>query len=258
MRATVMFGAGDVRIENVPDARLIEPTDALVAVTRACICGSDLWPYRTLGHSDIGRRMGHEAIGVVEAVGADVRSIKVGDVVVMPFAYSDGTCVFCAEGLNTSCIHGGFFGMADVGAQAEAVRIPQADGTLFVLPVGKDHALMSSLLTLSDVMGTGHHAALAAKVAPGKTVAIVGDGAVGLCGVIAAKRLGAEQIILLGRHPDRIALARDFGATDVVRERGDEAVERVRELTNGLGAQSVLECVGHDLSMTTALGIVRP
>src|SRR3989454_11198346 len=178
MRATVMFGAGDVRIENVPDARLIEPTDALVVVTRACICGSDLWPYRTLGHSDIGRRMGHEAIGVVEAVGADVRTISVGDVIVMPFAYSDGTCVFCHEGLRTSCIHGGFFGTGVVdGAQAEAVRVPQADGTLFVLPVGKDDALMPSLLTLSDVMGTGHHAAVAARVGPGKTAAVVGDGA---------------------------------------------------------------------------------
>ncbi|PYS34706.1 MAG: IMP dehydrogenase [Acidobacteria bacterium] len=258
MRATVMYGAGDVRIETVPDARVVEPTDAVLAVSRACICGSDLWPYKTMEPTHVGRRMGHEAIGVVEAVGADVRSIKVGDVVVMPFAYSDGTCVFCAEGLNTSCIHGGFFGMADVGAQAEAVRIPQADGTLFVLPVGKDHALMSSLLTLSDVMGTGHHAAIAAKVAPGKTVAIVGDGAVGLCGVIAARRLGAEQIIMLGRHADRIALAKQFGATDIVGERGDAAVERVRELTNGLGVHSVLECVGHGESMLTAIRIARP
>jgi threonine dehydrogenase-like Zn-dependent dehydrogenase len=258
MRAAVMYGAGDVRIETVPDARLIDPTDAVLTVSRACICGSDLWPYKTMEHTPVGRRMGHEAIGVVEAVGADVRSIKVGDVVVMPFAYSDGTCVFCAEGLNTSCIHGGFFGMADVGAQAEAVRIPQADGTLFVLPVGKDHALMSSLLTLSDVMGTGHHAAVAAKVAPGKTVAVVGDGAVGLCGVIAARRLGAEQIIMLGRHADRIALAKQFGATDIVGERGDAAVERVRELTNGLGVHSVLECVGHGESMLTAIRIARP
>src|SRR5881398_3626259 len=259
MRATVMFGAGDVRIENVPDARLIEPTDALVAVTRACICGSDLWPYRTLGHSDIGRRMGHEAIGVIEAVGADVRTLKVGDVVIMPFAYSDGTCAFCHEGLQTSCIRGGFFGAGDVdGAQAEAVRVPQADGTLFVLTVGRDDALMPSLLTLSDVMGTGHHAAVAAQVGPGKSVAVVGDGAVGLCGVIAARRLGAEQIIILGRYADRIALAKEFGATDVVSERGDEAIERVRELTDGFGVHSVLECVGLEQSMLTAVSIARP
>src|SRR6059058_5998081 len=259
MRATVMYGAGDVRIENVPDARLIEQTDALVAVTHACICGSDLWPYKTLEHTDAGRRMGHEAIGVVEAVGADVRTLKEGDLVVMPFAYSDGTCVFCHEGLHTSCIHGGFFGSGEVdGAQAEALRVPQADGTLFVLPVGADDALMPSLLTLSDVMGTGHHAAVAAKVGRGKKVAVVGDGAVGLCGVIAARRLGAEQIILLGRHPDRIALARDFGATDVVSERGDEAVERVREFTDGFGVHSVLECVGLEQSMLTALSIARP
>jgi threonine dehydrogenase-like Zn-dependent dehydrogenase len=259
MRATVMFGAGDVRIENVPDARLIEPTDAVVTVTRACICGSDLWPYKTMEHTDSGRVMGHEAIGIVEAVGADVRTIKAGDLVVMPFAYSDGNCIFCHEGLQTSCIHGGFFGTTELaGAQAEAVRIPQADGTLFVLPVGKDDALMPSLLTLSDVMGTGHHAAVAAKVAPGETVAVVGDGAVGLCGVIAARRLGAEQIIMLGRHADRIALAREFGATDVVSERGAEAVERVRELTGGFGVHSVLECVGLDQSMLTAISIARP
>src|SRR6266446_9790900 len=259
MRATIMFGAGDVRIETVPDARVIEPTDALVVVSRACICGSDLWPYKTMEYSDVGRRMGHEAIGVVEAVGADVRTMNVGDLVVMPFAYSDGTCVFCHEGLQTSCIHGGFFGtgVAD-GAQAEALRVPQADGTLFVLPVGKDAALMPSLLTLSDVMGTGHHAAVSAKVGPGKTVAVVGDGAVGLCGVIAARRLGAERIIILGRHDDRIALAREFGATEVVSERGDEAVERVRELTGGFGVHSVLECVGLEESMLTAVNIARP
>src|SRR5437764_8025811 len=259
MRATVMYGAGDVRIENVPDPQIIESTDALVRVTRACICGSDLWPYKTMEPSDTGRVMGHEAIGVVEAVGADVRTVNTSDLVVMPFAFSDGSCIFCREGLHTSCIHGGFFGTVDVpGAQAEAVRVRQADGTLVVLPVGEDDALMPSLLTLSDVMGTGHHAALAAKVSSGKTVAVVGDGAVGLCGVIAAKRLGAERIIILGRHPDRIALAREFGATDVVSERGDEAVERVRELTKGLGAHSVLECVGLEQSMETAISIARP
>jgi threonine dehydrogenase-like Zn-dependent dehydrogenase len=254
-----MYGAGDVRIETVPDPGIVEPTDAVIRVTRACICGSDLWPYKTLEHSETGRVMGHEAIGVVEAVGADLRTLKLGDLVVMPFAFSDGTCVFCHDGLNTSCVHGGFFGNPEVpGAQAEAVRVPQADGTLFVLPVGEDDALMPSLLTLSDVMGTGHHAAVAAEVGPGKTVAVVGDGAVGLCGVIAAKRLGAEQIILLGRHADRIALAREFGATDIVSERGDEAVERVRELTDGYGVHSVLECVGLDQSMQTAIEVARP
>lgn len=259
MRATVMYAAGDVRIENVPDARLIEPTDALVTVTRACICGSDLWPYKAMERSEKGRVMGHEAVGIVESVGADVRGLKHGDLVVMPFAYSDGTCAFCHEGLNTSCVHGGFFGNEEIaGAQAEAVRVPLADGTLYVLPVERDDALMPSLLTLSDVMGTGHHAAVAAKVGPGKSVAVVGDGAVGLCGVIAARRLGAEQIIIMGRHSDRIALAREFGATDVVGERGDEAVERVRELTNGFGVHSVLECVGTEQAMLTAVSIARP
>src|SRR5205809_1547542 len=259
MRATVMYGAGDVRIENVPDARIIEPTDAVVTVTRACICGSDLWPYQKLKPSDTGRVMGHEAIGVVEAVGGEVSKIKRGDVVIMPFAFSDGTCVFCHDGLQTSCVHGGFFGTTEVaGAQAEAVRIPLADGTLFPVQVDKDDALMPSLLTLSDVMGTGHHAAVSAKVGPGKIVAVVGDGAVGLCGVIAARRLGAEQIIILGRHADRIALAREFGATDVVSERGPEAVERVKDLTEGYGVHAVLECVGLDQSMETATEIARP
>ncbi|MGH9867971.1 MAG: zinc-dependent alcohol dehydrogenase family protein [Candidatus Polarisedimenticolia bacterium] len=259
MRATVLYAAGDVRIESVPDPRLIEPTDALVVVSRACICGSDLWPYKLMQAIERPRRMGHEAIGLVEAVGADVRTLKAGDVVVMPFAYSDGTCVFCSEGLHTSCLQGGFFSTVEVaGAQAEAVRVPLADGTLVVLPAGGDDALMASLLTLSDVMGTGHHAARAARVGRGRAVAVIGDGAVGLCGVIAARRLGAEQIIILGRHPDRIALAREFGATDVVSGRGEEAVEQVRRLTRGLGVHSVLECVGTDQAMLTAIGIARP
>ena len=259
MRATVMYGVHDVRVERVPDARLVESTDALVRVTRACICGSDLWPYNAMTPSETGNRMGHEFVGIVEAVGSDVRTVKKGDLVVAPFAWSDGTCEFCRQGLQTSCLHGGWWGGTKLdGGQGEAVRVPQADGTRVVLPVGPDDALMPSLLTLSDVMGTGHHAALAARVRPGKIAAIVGDGAVGLCGVIAARRLGAERIIMLGRHADRIALARAFGATDVVSERGDAAIERVRELTGGLGAHSVLECVGHAEAMRTAVSIARP
>jgi threonine dehydrogenase-like Zn-dependent dehydrogenase len=259
MRATIMYAAGDVRVEDVPDASIVDPTDAIVRVTRACICGSDLWPYASMEPSESGQSMGHEAIGVVEDVGSQVTAVTPGDVVVMPFAFSDGTCAFCDEGLPTACVHVGFFGNNGMnGAQAEALRIPFADGTLYPLPVGEDDALMPALLTLSDVLGTGHHAAVGAQVAPGRRAAVVGDGAVGLCAVLAAKRLGAEQIIILGRHPDRLALARDFGATDVVSERGEEAVQRVRELTGGEGVHSVLECVGHGASMDTAIGIARP
>ena len=259
MRATIMYGAGDVRVENVPDAALKEATDVVVRITHACICGSDLWPYKNMKPTESGRRMGHEFIGIVEEVGSAVRTVKKGNLVVAPFVWSDGTCVFCHEGLQTSCLHGGGWGSPGVDAgQGEAVRVPEADGTLVVLPVARDDALLPSLLTLSDVMGTGHHAALAAGVSSGKTVAVVGDGAVGLCGVIAAKRLGADRIIAMGRHADRIALAREFGATDVVSERGDEAIARVKELTGGLGAHSVLECVGYEQSTVTALSIVRP
>lgn len=259
MRATVMYGAGDVRVENVPDARIVAPGDALLRVTHACICGSDLWPYKEMDASGPPVRMGHEFIGVVEDVGADVRTVMRGDVVVAPFAISDGTCEFCQEGLHTSCLHGGWWGGTENdGGQGEAVRVPHADGTLVALPVGADDALMPSLLTLSDVMGTGHHAALAARVSRGNTTVVVGDGAVGLSGVIAARRLGAERIILMGRHDDRIALAREFGATDVVPERGDEGVARARELTRGLGAHSVLECVGSASAMLTAMRVVRP
>ena len=258
MRAAIMYKAGDVRIENVPDAAIVEQTDAVIRVSRACICGSDLWPYKDLEPTPGGRPMGHEAIGVVESIGSQVRRFKRGDLVVMPFAFSDGSCDFCHEGLQTACAHGGYFGVGIVGgAQAEAVRIPQADGTLYKLPVGEDDALIPSLLTLSDVMGTGHHAAVVARVQPGKKVAVIGDGAVGLCGVIAAKRLGAEQIIILGHHPDRIALARNFGATDVVRERGEAAVEQVRKLTGGTGVHSVLECVGSEDAIHTAVLATR-
>jgi threonine dehydrogenase-like Zn-dependent dehydrogenase len=259
MRATAMYKAGDVRIIDIPDAEIQKPTDALIRVTRACICGSDLWPYNG-GPNVEGQQMGHEAIGVVEAVGKDVHTVKLGQVVVMPFAFSDGSCLFCEEGLQTACVHGGFFGVGREagGAQAEALRIPQADGTLYPLPVGEDDALMPSLLSLSDVMGTGHHAAVTARVRQGGSVAVVGDGAVGLCAVIAAKRLGAEQIIIMGRYKDRTDLAREFGATDIVSERGDEAIERLRQLTGGLGVQSVLECVGTEQAIKTSMEIVRP
>lgn len=259
MRATIMPKAHDVRIENVPDATIQLPTDAVIRITRACICGSDLWPYNG-GPNVEGQRMGHEAIGVVEEVGSEVHAIKRGQLVIMPFADSDGTCAFCEEGLPTACVQRGFFGNGTGldGAQAEALRVPNADGTLYPLEVGEDDGLMPSLLTLSDVMGTGHHAAVSARVRDGGTVAVIGDGAVGLCGVIAAKRLGAEQIILMGRHPDRIDLGKQFGATDIVSERGEEAIERVRQLTGGFGVRSVLECVGTSQAMETSMGIVRP
>src|SRR3954466_6449595 len=259
MRATLMYAAGDVRVEDVQDPSIVEPTDAIIRITSACICGSDLWPYADLEPTTTGRPMGHEAIGVVEDVGTDVRTIKRRDLVVMPFAFSDGTCAFCHEGLHTACVHGGFFdGLATGAAQAEALRVPLADGTLYPLSVSEDHALMPSLLTLSDVLGTGHHAAVVAGVKPGDSVAVVGDGAAGLCGVIDAKRLGAEQIIILGRHRDRTDLARELGATDVVAERGAEAVERVRELTDGLGAHPVLGGGGLDHSTQTAIEVARP
>jgi threonine dehydrogenase-like Zn-dependent dehydrogenase len=253
-----MYGAGDVRVETVPDAHLVEPTDALVRVTRSAICGSDLWPYKSMEPTETGRRMGHEFVGVVEDIGNDVRTMKKGDLVVTPFVWSDGTCFFCRQGLQISCLHGGRYGADGVdGGQGEAVRVPQADGTLVVLPVNEDDTLLPSLLTLADVMSTGHHSALAAKVGPGRSVAVIGDGAVGLCGIIASRRLGAERIILLGRHPERVALGKEFGATEVVSERGHEAVERVRELTDRLGVDSVLECVGLRQAVVTALEIAR-
>lgn len=259
MRATLMHAAGDVRVEEVPDAALKDPTDAVVRITRSCICGSDLWPYKALPEVPGGQRMGHEFIGVVEDVGPEVSRVRPGDVVVAPFAFSDGTCDFCQDGLQTSCRQGGFWGTGDVdGGQGEAARVPHADGTLVVLPVGEDDALMPSLLTLSDVFATGHHAAVCARVREGATVAVVGDGAVGLCAVMAARRLGAERILLLGRHEDRTTIGRDFGATDVVPERGREAVARVRELTGGRLCEAVLECVGTAEAFTTASRITRP
>jgi threonine dehydrogenase-like Zn-dependent dehydrogenase len=258
MRATLIYGAGDVRVGEVPDAALKQPTDALVRVLRACICGSDLWPYGSKPTVEHGDRIGHEFLGVIEDVGSEVSGFKRGDVVVAPFVWSDGTCEFCREGLQTSCRHGGFWARDGVdGGQGEAVRVPQAQGTLVKLPVGEDSALLPGLLTLSDVFPTGHHCARTAGVGPRTTVTVIGDGAVGLSAVLAAKRLGAERIILMGRHKDRTDLGVEFGATDVVAERGAEGVERVRELTGGDGTHTVLECVGFEQALETALGVVR-
>jgi threonine dehydrogenase-like Zn-dependent dehydrogenase len=259
MRATLIFGAGDIRIQDVPDPIIKEPTDALVRVVVTCICGSDLHPYNSKEPSDGPSRIGHEFIGVVEEVGRNVSTLGRGDLVVAPFAYSDGTCQFCAEGLQTSCVSGGFWGRGDVdGGQGEAVRVPLADGTLVKLPVGEDSELLPSLLTLSDVYGTGWHAAVKAGVKPGMSVTVIGDGAVGLLAVLSAKQLGAEQIILMGRHRDRTDLGREFGATDVVEERGAEGIERVRELSGGDGTHAVLEAVGHMPAYDQAYGVVRP
>jgi len=258
MRATVIHGAGDVRVAEVPDPVIKQPTDALVRVVAACVCGSDLHPYASMSPADEPARIGHEFIGVVEDTGSEVSTIRRGDLVVAPFAYSDGACEFCREGLQTSCLHGGFWARDGVdGGQGEAVRVPLADGTLVKLPVGEDSELLPSLLTLSDVYGTGWHAATRAGVKPGMSVTVIGDGAVGLLSVLSAKQLGAEQIVLMGRHKDRTDLGREFGATDVVAERGQEGIERVRELTGGRGSHAVLEAVGHRPAYEQAYGVAR-
>ncbi len=258
MRATTIHGPRDIRLEEVPDPKISQATDAIVKVTAACICGSDLWAYRGVAQREPGQRIGHEFVGVVEEVGSEVTTVRPGDFVIAPFVWSDGICEYCADGLQTSCPHGGFWGTAGSdGGQGEAVRVPYADGTLVAVPGEVDPALVPALLSLSDVMGTGHHAARAAGARPGATVAVVGDGAVGLCGVLAAQRLGAERIISLGRNPARTEIARRFGATDVVPERGEAAVAAVRDLTGGSGAHAVLECVGTQESLATAVGIAR-
>ncbi|MET9470001.1 zinc-dependent alcohol dehydrogenase family protein [Streptomyces sp. NPDC006544] len=260
MRATVIHASHDIRVEEVPDPVIQRPSDAVVRVVLSCICGTDLWAYRGVAAREPGQRIGHEFLGIVEEVGVDVRNCAVGDLVVAPFLWSDGVCSYCAEGLTTSCEHGGFWGSpGSDGGQGEAVRVPYADGTLVRLPSGaaSDQRLLTALLTLSDVLGTGHHAAVGAGVRPGSTVGVVGDGAVGLCGVLAAKRLGADRIIALGRHQVRTDIARAFGATDVVAERGEAAVEAVLELTRGRGAPAVIEAVGTEQAMRTAVGIAR-
>src|SRR5436190_17319688 len=242
MRATNMYGAGDVRVEDVPDSVIKHPTDALVRITASCICGSDLWPYSSMSPAAGPARMGHEFIGVVEDTGAEVTTVEHGDLVVSPFAVSDGTCEFCHEGLHTSCAHGAFWdGIPDEGAQAEAIRVPLADGTLVKLPVAADSALIRSLVTLSDVFGTGYHAAVAGGVNGRTDLTVIGDGAVGLLAVLSAKRLGAEEIILMGRYTARTELGRELGATDIVSARGEDGIDEVRKLTGGHGTHVVLE-----------------
>ncbi|MDV7198311.1 zinc-dependent alcohol dehydrogenase family protein [Rhodococcus kroppenstedtii] len=260
MKATFMYAAGDVRVETVPDPRILEPTDAIVRVVRACVCGSDLHPYHSLKPRSEGRPMGHELIGVIEDLGTEVTGLRKGDFVITPFTYSDNTCAFCREGLHTSCVHGGGWGSAETGGlQAEYARIPQASGTLVAVPGVDEHSdLLPSLLTLSDVYLTGYHAAVMGRVEQGKTVTVIGDGAVGLSAVLASRQLGAERIILMGRHTSRTDLGREFGATDVVAERGDEGIEKVEELTGGEGSHVVLEAVGHMPAYEQAYGIVRP
>lgn len=256
MRGVVMYAPGDVRVEEREDARIVEPTDAVIRVTAACICGSDLWPYRGIEALNGPTPMGHEYIGIVEQVGDQVRNIKVGDYVVGSFVASDNTCEICQAGYQSRCIH--HVMMGSVGTQAQLARIPLADGTLVATPGIPDADLVPSLLAASDVLGTGWFAAVAAEAGPGKTIAVVGDGAVGLSAVLAAKQLGAERIIAFSRHPERQALAREFGATDIIEERGDAGAAKVKELTGGYGAHGVVEAVGTEESMWQAINSARP
>ncbi len=264
MRATVLHATRDIRVEEVPDPTMIAPTDALVRITAACVCGSDLWPYRGINEVKEPTRIGHEFVGIVEQVGSEVTTVKPGEFVIAPFTFSDNTCAHCEAGIQSACQQGGIWGQPGRdgnlidGGQGEFARVPLADGTLVSTPEVPDDSAVASLLTLSDVMGTGWHAAVSAKVERGSTVVVVGDGAVGLCGVLAAAQLGAERIIVMSRHESRQKIARRFGATDVVEVRGDEAVASVRELTDGIGADAVLECVGTGESMTTAIKVARP
>lgn len=264
MRATVIHGPHDIRLEEVPDPTIRRPTDAIVRVVASCVCGSDLWAYRGIQKVREPHPVGHEFVGIVEETGSAVSTLTKGDFVISPFAVSDGTCANCRNGVHTSCLHGAAYGFTDEhgdpvgGGQAEYVGVPQADGTLVALPEMPSEDLIPGLLTLSDVMGTGHHAAVSARVGPGSTVVVVGDGAVGLCAVIAAKRLGAERIVAMSRHADRQALARAFGATDIVAERGEEGINAVRDMFDGIGADAVLEAVGTKASMEQSLATVRP
>jgi threonine dehydrogenase-like Zn-dependent dehydrogenase len=255
MYGAVLYGARDVRYEQRDDPRILEPTDAILRVTAACVCGSDLWPYRGINQIAGPIPMGHEYVGIVEQIGDDVRTIRVGDFVVGSFMASDNTCEICRAGYQSRCVHVQSIGRN--GAQAELLRVPLADGTLVATAGTPDADLVPALLAASDVLGTGWFGAVAAEAGPGKTVAVVGDGAVGLLGVLAAKELGAERIIAMSRHEPRQRLALEFGATDIVTERGDDGVTRIRELTNGLGAHSVIEAVGTQESMMQAVRSTR-
>ncbi len=256
MRGAVMYGPGDVRVEEREEPRLVEATDAIIRVTAACVCGSDLWPYRGVEELGWPAPMGHEYVGIVGEVGAEVETIKAGQFVVGSFWASDNTCAVCRAGYQSACVNR--VAMGSLGAQAELLRIPFADGTLVATPEIPPNDLIPSLLAASDVLGTGWFGAVAAEAGPGKTVAVVGDGAVGLLAVLAAKQLGAERVIAMSRHESRQRLAREFGATEIVEERGDDGVERIKELTDGLGAHSVVEAVGTQESMLQAIHATQP
>lgn len=259
MKAAIYKGIKQMACEERPKPTIIDDGDAIIRVVRACVCGSDLWFYRDGREADT--QTGHEAIGVVESVGDDVTIAKPGNFVIVPFPYSCGKCPVCKAGFESSCPHGGYFGSGDgMGCQAEYLRVPEADGTLMVVPADAEDLsdeMLASLLTLSDVMSTGYHAAASAEVKPGDTAVVFGDGAVGLCAVLSAKLMGASRIISMSRHADRQGIARKFGATDFVEERGDEAVAKVLEMTDGYGADAVLECVGSALSNDTAMKVAR-
>ncbi|MFB6235534.1 MAG: zinc-dependent alcohol dehydrogenase family protein [Halopenitus sp.] len=259
MRAAIYEGPGEIAVEDVPKPTVESPTDAVIRVTHTAVCGSDLWFYRGESDRDEGSRVGHEPMGIVEAVGDDVVSVEPGDRVLAPFSISCGECEFCRKGLYTSCVEDESWGEENGAGQGEYVKCPFADGTLVRVPdrYADDEETLQSLLPLTDVMGTGHHAAVSAGVGEGDTVVVIGDGAVGLCGVLAAQRLGAERIIAMGHHEDRLELAAEFGATDTVAARGEEAIERARELTHG-GANHVMECVGAASAMDTAIAVCRP
>ena len=254
MRGTILYAPGDIRFEERPDPVIIEPTDAIVRTVAACVCGSDLWPYRGIDKVAKPRAIGHEYVGIVVQVGDAVTGIRPGEFVIGGFLYSDNTCPNCLAGFQSNCLQGGGYD----GCQAELIRVPQADGTLVATPGEPAEDLIPSLLALSDVMSTGWHAAVSAEVEPGMTVAVVGDGAVGLSGVLAARELGAERIIAMSRHESRQRLAKEFGATDIVAERGDAGIAKIKELTDGVGADAVLECVGMAESMLQALRSARP